>query len=236
VQNNWDAKEFQPACDDLGLGAGYGTMADQPVNDTAEARDARFEAEALRCLPELTRFARAISGSVADGDDLVQETFLRAYRFWNTYTPGTDCRRWLMTICRNIHRTRVARESVVQAVGDDAELETFATVRSRQRAREVGVDHLFDRLELGAAIQQAIAALSEPYRVVVQLIDVEGMTYEDVATALDIPIGTVRSRLFRARRLLQDALIEHARDAGISTARLEDQPGPRAPDARDATP
>lgn len=200
-------------------------MADQPVHETVEARDARFEAEALPCLPELTRFARALAGSAADGDDLVQETFLRAYRFWSSYAPGTDCRRWLMTICRNIHRTRVVRESVVQAVGDDAELETFATVRSRQRAREAGVDHLFDRLELGAAIQQAIAALPEPYRVVAQLVDVDGMSYEDVAMALDIPIGTVRSRLFRARRLLQDALIEHARDAGFSTARASDQSG-----------
>jgi len=209
-------------------------MADESVQETAEARDARFEAEALQWLPEITRFARALAGSAADGDDLVQETFLRAYRFWSSYTPGTDCRRWLMTICRNIHRTRVARESVVQAVGDDAELETFATVGSRQRARDAGVDHLFDRLELGEAIQEAIAALPEPYRVVVQLIDVDGMTYEDVAMALDIPIGTVRSRLFRARRMLQDALIEHARDAGFSTARAADQPGAGAPDSRNA--
>jgi RNA polymerase sigma-70 factor (ECF subfamily) len=87
---------------------------------------------------------------------------------------------------------------------------------------------------LGAAIQDAIAALSEPYRVVVQLVDVDGMSYEDVAMALDIPIGTVRSRLFRARRMLQDALIEHARDAGFATARASDQPGHGAPHARDA--
>ena len=207
-------------------------MADQPLSETADARMARFETEAVHWLPEITRFARAIAGSGADGDDLVQETFLRAYRFWNSYTPGTDCRRWLMTICRNLHRTRVARETVVQAVGDDAELDTFATVQSRQRAREAGVDHLFDRLELGAAIRDAIGALPESYRVVVQLVDVDGMTYEDVAAALEIPIGTVRSRLFRARRLLQEALIEHARDAGFSTARAEDQPGPGAHDPR----
>ncbi len=207
-------------------------MVDQPLPETADARLARFETEALHWLPEITAFARALAGSAADGDDLVQETFLRAYRFWNSYSPGTDCRRWLMTICRNVHRTRVARETVVQSVGDDTELDTFATVQSRQRAREVGVDHLFDRLELGAAIRDAIAALSEPYRVVVQLVDVDGMSYEDVATALEIPIGTVRSRLFRARRLLQEALIEHARDAGLSTRRVEDQPGLGAHDTR----
>lgn len=210
-------------------------MVDQPLFETADARIARFEPEALHWLPEIRRFARAVAGSAADGDDLVQETFLRAYRFWHTYTPGTDCRRWLMTICRNLHRTRVARETVVQAVGDDTVLDTFATVQSRQRAREAGVDHLFDRLELGAAIRDAIAALSEPYRVVVQLVDVDGMSYDDVATALEIPIGTVRSRLFRARRLLQEALIEHARDAGLSTPRAEGQPGLGAHDERNTT-
>lgn len=197
------------------------TMVDQPTHDTTAARDARFAPEALCWLPEVTRFARVLAGNKADGDDLVQETFLRAFRFWSSYMPGTDCRRWLFTICRNIHRTRVAREAVVQPAGDDADLDTLATVQSRQHAREAGVDHLFDRLELSAAIHDAIARLAEPYRTVVQLVDVEGMTYDDVAMCVDIPIGTVRSRLFRARRMLQDALIEHARDAGLSTTRAE---------------
>ena len=76
---------------------------------------------------------------------------------------------------------------------------------------------MFEQMELGSAIHDAIAALSESYRVVVQLVDVDGMSYEDVALSLEVPIGTVRSRLFRARRLLQDALIQHARDAGFAT-------------------
>jgi RNA polymerase sigma-70 factor (ECF subfamily) len=197
-------------------------MVDLPGNEAAAARDARFATEALCWLPEVTRFARVLAGSDADGDDLAQETFLRAYRFWGSYMPGTDCRRWLITICRNVHRTRVTREAVVQAVGDDADIETIAAVRSHQRAREEGIDHLFEQLELGSAIHDAIAGLSETHRVVVQLVDVEGMSYEEVAAALDVPIGTVRSRLFRARRLLQEALIQHARDAGFVTARPQD--------------
>ena len=197
-------------------------MSDLPRQDGAAAREAQFADEALRWLPDVTRFARVLAGSVADGDDLTQETFLRAYRFWSSYTPGTDCRRWLITICRNIHRTRVTREAVVQPVGDDADVEQLAAVRAHRTAREAGVDHLFEQLELGTAIGDAIGALSEPYRVAVQLIDVEGMTYEEVASTLDVPIGTVRSRLFRARRLLQDALIQHARDAGFATARSKD--------------
>lgn len=192
-------------------------MVDQPAHETTASRDARFTTEALSWLPEITRFARALAGNAPDGDDLAQETFLRAFRSWSSYLPGTDCRRWLTTICRNIYLTRVARDALVQPVGDDADLDTFATVQSRQHARDVGVDHLFERLELGSAISDAIMRLPEPYRVVVQLVDVDGMTYDDAALCLDLPIGTVRSRLFRARRLLQDALIDHARDAGLST-------------------
>ena len=205
-------------------------MADLPVNDTAATRDAQFAAEALIWLPDVTRFARVLAGNDADGDDLAQETFLRAYRFWSSYMPGTDCRRWLITICRNVFRTRVTRESVVQPV-DDADLETLAAVRSHNRAREEGIDHVFEQLELGSAIHEAIAALSEPYRVVVQLVDVQDMSYEEVASALDIPIGTVRSRLFRARRLLQDALIQHARDAGFASAKAAGRPSRSASDS-----
>lgn len=198
-------------------------MTDLPANETAAARDARFANEALTWLPEVTRFARALAGSDADGDDLTQETFLRAYRFWSSYMPGTDCRRWLITICRNVYRTRVTREAVVQGVGDDADLETIAAVRAHNVARGEGIDRMFEQLELGSAIHDAIAALSEPYRVVVQLVDVDGMSYEDVALTLEVPIGTVRSRLFRARRLLQDALIQHARDAGFSSVKGADR-------------
>ena len=194
-------------------------MVDPTAHETAAARDARFATEALCWLPEVTRFARVLAGNDPDGDDLTQETFLRAYRFWSSYMPGTDCRRWLITICRNVHRTRVTREAVVQPVGDDADLETIAAVRSHNRARGEGIDHLFEQMELGSAIDEAIAGLSEPYRVVVKLVDVEGMTYDEVASALDVPIGTVRSRLFRARRLLQEALIQHARDAGFAKTR-----------------
>lgn len=215
-ENQEDAKEFQAACPFSSPRRRFNAMTDA-ANETAVARDARFASEALTWLPEVTRFARVLAGSDADGDDLAQETFLRAYRFWSSYMPGTDCRRWLITICRNVYRTRVVREDVVQGVGDDADLETIAAVRAHNVARGEGIDRMFEQMELGSAIRDAIAALSEPYRVVVQLVDVDGMSYEEVALSLEVPIGTVRSRLYRARRLLQDALIQHARDAGFAT-------------------
>ena len=215
-ENQEDAKEFQAACPFSSPRRRFNAMTDA-ANETAVARDARFASEALTWLPEVTRFARVLAGSDADGDDLAQETFLRAYRFWSSYMPGTDCRRWLITICRNVYRTRVVRENVVQGVGDDADLETIAAVRAHNVARGEGIDRMFEQMELGSAIRDAIAALSEPYRVVVQLVDVDGMSYEEVALSLEVPIGTVRSRLYRARRLLQDALIQHARDEGFAT-------------------
>lgn len=111
---------------------------------------------------------------------------------------------------------------------EDHELESLAAARLHNRARESGVDHMYTKLDLGPAISKAIAALEPIFRDVVMLVDVEGLSYEEVADALSIPIGTVRSRLYRARRQLQEALLQYAVDAGFSTARGA-EPSPPAP-------
>ncbi|MGH7618017.1 MAG: RNA polymerase sigma factor, partial [Gemmatimonadaceae bacterium] len=183
-----------------------------------DTRDRDFAAAALPHLPALARVAVALTGNEADADDLVQETFLRAYRHWNTFTPGSDCRRWLSTICRNAFLEQRRREARSTAV-EDQELESLAAARLHSQARASGVDRLFTRLDLGPAISQAIGALEPPFRDVVVLADVEGFTYEEVAEALGIPVGTVRSRLYRARRQLQEALLAYAIDAGFATAK-----------------
>jgi len=191
----------------------------------AEAHDRAFADAALPHLPALKRVAIALTGNEADADDLVQETFLRAYRHWNTFAPASDCRRWLSTICRNAFLEQRRRESRSTAV-EDQELESLAAARLHNHARASGVDHLFTRLDLGPAISQAIASLEPIFRDVVVLADVEGFTYEEVAEALGVPIGTVRSRLYRARRQLQEALLAYAIDAGFASAR-----GPETPPA-----
>ncbi|GAC1515901.1 MAG: hypothetical protein NVS1B4_08330 [Gemmatimonadaceae bacterium] len=104
------------------------------------------------------------------------------------------------------------------AVGDDQELETFAAIHVHKTARDDGLHDVFTRCDLEPAICAAIDALSSVFRDVVQLVDVEDLTYEEAATTLGIPVGTVRSRLYRARRQLQESLIEFARDAGFGTA------------------
>ena len=176
-----------------------------------------FDEVALPCLPELARFARSLTHDVSDADDLVQETYLRAFEAWHTFQLGTDCRRWLFTICRNVFlRTRERAQRVVSV--EDPEAETLDAVRAHNSARDAGLDGLFARIDLGPALDRAIDMLSDPFATVVRLVDVDGRTYEEVAEMLDVPIGTVRSRLFRARRLLQDSLIAHALDAGFGRA------------------
>jgi RNA polymerase sigma-70 factor (ECF subfamily) len=178
-------------------------------------RAAAFNATALPHLPAVARVARALAANEADADDLVQETFLRAMRHWDTFVPGTDCRRWLATICRNVHFASYAKAKRETAV-DDADLEALASVQVHRDARALGLDGLFERTDLGPAIVSAIASLEPDFRAVETLVDVEGFSYEDAAGVLGIPVGTVRSRLFRARRQLQQLLVAHARDAGFA--------------------
>lgn len=183
-------------------------------DETNRERDRQFRSEALRWLPEVTRFALSLERHEPDADDLVQETFLKAYEAWATYTPGTECRGWLFTICRHTFYRRRRREER-QMSCDDPELEALAAAAVHASARQGGYGDLFARFDLSDAIDRAIAALPDPFRDVVLLVDVNDQPYEAAAETLGVPVGTVRSRLFRARRLLQEALIDHARDAGL---------------------
>ncbi len=183
----------------------------------SDDRDGEFAALALPLLPVIARVAGALTADAADADDLVQETYLRAYRHWNTFDRTSDCKSWMSTICRNAFFEQRRRESRSTAV-DDQELESLAVAQLHNAARIQGVDDMFARLDLGPAIAAAIAELEPRYRDVITLVDVDDFSYEQVADALDIPIGTVRSRLYRARRQLQQALLAYAIDAGYATS------------------
>ena len=179
--------------------------------------DLRFEREALPWMDDVYRFARSMTRDEADADDLVQETYLRAYRAWHTFEPGSDCRRWLFTICRNVFlRTREREARRVDTGGDDAVLETMAAVREASPFAQQNADAIFSRIDLVPAIRKALGTLPDAFRSAVVLVDVEGQSYDEAATVLGVPIGTVRSRLFRGRRLLQQQLLTYAKDAGIA--------------------
>ncbi|HEY6825533.1 MAG TPA: RNA polymerase sigma factor [Gemmatimonadaceae bacterium] len=192
-------------------------MTPSPADDPSrDDRDAAFTTTALPHLSTIARVATALTGDAADTEDLVQETFLRAYRHWHTFQPGSDCKSWLATICRHTFAELRRRENRSVAV-DDQELESLAAARVHTTARAKGVDDMFARLDLGPAIARAIRELEPHYRDVVLLVDVDGFSYEEVAASLDIPVGTVRSRLYRARRHLQEALLNFAIDAGYAS-------------------
>ncbi|MFN2563740.1 MAG: sigma-70 family RNA polymerase sigma factor [Gemmatimonadaceae bacterium] len=183
-------------------------------------KDRQFREEALRWLPEVTRYALSLTRNEADADDLVQETFLRAYRSWDAYTPGTESRGWLFTISRNLFlRTRQRERRQVQC--DDPELEALAAAAVHASAQQSGYGDLFARIDLSEAVERALERLPEAFRDAVILVDLQDQSYETAANVLDVPVGTVRSRLFRGRRLLQEALLTYARDAGLAPAGSE---------------
>ena len=179
------------------------------------ADDKRFDDEALRWLPDVARYALSLARNEADADDLVQDTFLMAYERWHQFQPGTECRAWLFTICRHrFYRSRQREER--QVATEDPELEALAAAAVHADARDAGLADAFARSEVLVAVDAAIAELPPSFRDVAILVDVEDHTYEGASQILGVPIGTVRSRLFRARRLLQEKLLAHARDAGLT--------------------
>ena len=179
------------------------------------ADDKRFDDAALRWLPDVARYALSLARNEADADDLVQDTFLMAYERWHQFQPGTECRAWLFPICRHrFYRSRQREER--QMATEDPELEALAAAAVHADARDAGLADAFARSEVLVAVDAAIAELPPSFRDVAILVDVEDHTYAGASQILGVPIGTVRSRLFRARRLLQEKLLAHARDAGLT--------------------
>jgi len=187
----------------------------------ADVRRAAFEEEALRHLDAVYRYAYALTRDRSEAEDLTQDTFLQALRHWEQFRPGTNARAWLFTICRNLflrQRERRAREEPTEADALDGlavATQAFAAPPDAGRA-------LFDAPELGDVIRRELDKLPAEYREVVELSDLQDQSYADIAQVLGVPLGTVKSRLFRGRRLLQEALVDYARDAGLLPLRGSD--------------
>ena len=183
---------------------------------TLTATGSYEEAAALACLGHVARFAQSLTREESAADDLVQDTYLRAFRGRHTFQPDGDMRRWLFTICKHAFlrdRERSAREVV--SLDDDPSDETIAAVALHNQLIASGEAELLERIDLAPAIAKAMAALSAPLRIAVVLVDLEGYDYAAAADVMQVPIGTVRSRLFRGRRVLQESLMQFGRDAGL---------------------
>lgn len=179
----------------------------------AETRDAArgFEAEALPHLDSLYRMALRLTADPSRAEDLVQETMLKAYRAWAQFRPGTNARAWLLTILRNTFINEYRRRKREPLAVDIDAVEPHAIFRDVATADPEGA--FFDRI-VDERVLAAIDELPDEFREVLALSDMEGLSYAEIAETLEIPIGTVKSRLFRARRLLQASLYAHAVEMG----------------------
>jgi RNA polymerase sigma-70 factor (ECF subfamily) len=176
-----------------------------------------FAEEALPWLDAVYSFAiRLTRGDRDAADDLVQETFLRAHRFWHTFQRGTNAKSWLFTICRNtyLHEKQLVRSQRERPAADlDARVEALAAATAFEESPPDPEREFFSRL-IDDRVIEAIDELPVEFHEVLVLSDLGDLKYGEVAQVLDIPVGTAKSRLFRARRLLQDRLREFAIESG----------------------
>ncbi len=182
-----------------------------PVPSPVDEKRVGFEREALVHLDVLYRVALRLTGNPSDADDLVQETMLKAYRAWDQYEKGTNAKAWLLTILRHAFINEYRRKTRHPETVDLDTIEPFAVFPEVQDEDPQGA--FFDRI-VDDEVLRAIDQLPEAFRETLVLSDVEGMSYQEIAGILEIPVGTVKSRLFRARHLLQAKLYDYAVEMG----------------------
>jgi RNA polymerase sigma-70 factor, ECF subfamily len=175
-----------------------------------------FDDEALPHLDALYRVALRLTADPSQAEDLVQDTMLKAYRSWRQYRPGTNAKGWLLTILRNTFINDYRRRKHEPIAMDLEAVEPHALYRSMQESDPEGT--FFSQI-VDDKVLEAIDALPPDFREVLALSDIEGMTYSEIADTMKIPVGTVKSRLFRARRQLQAELYSHAVEMGYIQAR-----------------
>ena len=177
----------------------------------AEARDrVRFEEDALALADQVYRVARHLVGSREEAEDLMQEAYARAFRSWRSFTPGTNLRAWLLRILTNLN---IDRGRKLQRTPELQPLEAgdyYLVDRLEETGGPISDEERVDERLSQDNIVEALAHVPHDFRDVLVLVDIGDFTYADAAQILDIPIGTVMSRLHRARRILKQQLAEEA--------------------------
>lgn len=194
--------------------AGVGLLV---MTSAASARSQLFEEQAMEHIDKLYAHAMRKTGNSADANDLVQETYLKAFASFDQFQQGTNIKAWLHRILENTYINQYRKQknqpyySPLEDLEDwqlgDAESRTATSSRS---AEAEAIDHL-----PASAIKDALQALPEDFRAAVYLVDVEGYSYQEVADIMDTPTGTVMSRLHRGRKLLREQLADYAREQGF---------------------
>ncbi|WP_425313188.1 sigma-70 family RNA polymerase sigma factor [Microbacterium esteraromaticum] len=195
---------------------------DLPVMDDTASDDARrdFQEQAIPYMDQLYAAAMRMTRNPADAADLVQETFVKAYGAWSSFSQGTNLKAWLYRILTNtyINIYRKKQREPFQGTIDDLEdwqlggAESTTATRSRSAEAEA-----IDRMP-ASAVKDALQEVPEDFRLAVYLADVEGFAYQEIADIMKTPIGTVMSRLHRGRRMLRELLADYAAERGIAAA------------------
>ena len=189
-------------------------MADQ--SGTGAERRKRFEEEAIPHLDALYTMALRLARNADDANDLLQETVLRAYRFFHQFEAGTNCRAWMLTILFNNFRNGYRKSTREQPAASAAAFErTLENESMRVSPGETNPEAILSERGIEGEVEFALDKLPEEFREAIMLVDVEELSYQEVAGVLDIPIGTVKSRVSRGRAILREALARFARDRGI---------------------
>lgn len=187
------------------------------VSAEEQKKQMEFQEEAVVHINSLYNYALHLTMNPDDAEDLVQETYLKAYKFFNSFEKGTNCKAWLFKILKNNYINRFRKNAREPGKVDyDLIKDFYHTIKdTRQDTSEADSDYFHSLLH--EEVYQALQSLPEEFREVIQLCDIEGFTYEEIANMVESPIGTVRSRLYRGRKLLRAQLEEYARKYGFNT-------------------
>jgi RNA polymerase sigma-70 factor (ECF subfamily) len=237
-----DEDEPEDAIDDAGdLAAGPDAAEDEILEDTVEEglADAGtdqaelrvlFEDQALPFIDQLYGAAMRMTRNPADAQDLVQETFVKAFGAFRSFQQGTNLKAWLYRILTNtyINTYRKKQRDPYKSSTDELEewqlgeaQSTTSTSRTSRSAEAEAIDHLPD-----STVKDALQSISEDFRLAVYLADVEGFSYQEIAEIMHTPVGTVMSRLHRGRRLLRERLTEYAQERGIAMGAVSRRTSP----------
>ncbi len=193
-------------------------------NKTDQAKKREFEELFLPLLDNLYSIALRMTRNERDAEDLVQETYLKAFRFFHRFERGTNARAWILTILTNTFRTRYRKKKQEPNMVDFEAVENFclademvqeitAADKSEARGAEVVTEILKDYVS--DDIIEALESVPDQFRIAVLLSDVEGFSYQEISEILGISVGTVKSRIFRGRKILQKQLWDFAKQRGI---------------------
>ncbi|MBW7887835.1 MAG: sigma-70 family RNA polymerase sigma factor [Bacteroidetes bacterium] len=182
----------------------------------------QFQEQAMKHTDILYNYGLRLTGNADDASDLLQETYLKAYRFWDKFEQGTNLRAWLFRIMKNTYINQYRKDVKEPNKVEYEEIEKFYDLVRAESSDSTDLqEKMFSNL-LDDDVSKALDSLPEEFRTVVILCDIEGLTYEEIAEFLQVPIGTVRSRLHRGRKILHTKLYSYAKDRGFLNNNKDD--------------